>query len=176
LAVRNGESPPAPRVVVRVGLRADMTELPLQEPEPVHTTDSYRRILGTGPPVIKPPGPGDLADVVEASYALPDLPRSLSEWIDEAARYMAGRQPRERVKSALLVMVSADLFARTPIAAPLREQRLKRRDEYPSADACVERIRHGARTKLARVLHSVDEAVLDEIVPRSRGVTISGAT
>jgi hypothetical protein len=62
-------------------------------------------------------------------------------------------------------MVGADVFARAPLNIPLREQNLSLRKEYPSAITGLGHIREVAREKLEALLGTVDEALLDQILP-----------
>lgn len=167
LAHRLGENPPQPWLIIEHEAPPGMTPLSVGEPRDTHSVDFYRELLGTGSPTIKSPARPDLITVLAAAHSLSDDPRGLGQWIDDTIQHLGGRLPRERVKAGLLCMVSADVFARAPLGAPLREQYLSLRQEYRSAETSLARIRHVSEERLEGVLGRVDEVLLDQILPRS---------
>ena len=144
-----------------------MAVLPTGAPRAVHTSDSYREILGTGAPIIKPPPPSEMNVVVDAAYQVSGQERPLNDWIRDVTQHLEGRIPQERHRVA--VMVSTDVFARAPIGRPPREQLFKLPEEYPSPDSAGRRIRRESHEKLVSLLSQVDDRILDEILPFESG-------
>jgi tetratricopeptide (TPR) repeat protein len=170
MAERVDDSAALPWLVLRDNNPPGMLARATPEPRDPHSHDYYAEVLGTGPPMIKPPPPADLGAIAGAVREVADGPQPLGDWLAQVSHELAPGVPEQRVKAGLLTMVATDVFLRSPVGRPLREQDLALREEAADASAILERVRTAAEEKLKSALGAGDEgalrhAVLDEILP-----------
>jgi len=167
LAVREGELPPRPRIVLAKSAPPGMRILEPSgdtlagSPQP-HSPALYRRVLGHGLPALRLGDAELVAAVIEWCVTEPPHQRRVAEALDDLA--VACDQPRDVVKLPLLALVGANAFVREPSELPLAQQRLTLRQDLRTPEGLLGQLRLVAQEKLQRHLGKVDFRILAAVI------------
>ncbi len=150
---------------LRNGGRGGAEVLPDLQARDLHSPEGYRAVLaaGTGP-LRLPPGP-ELSIILRWLVEHPRSGVDVGTIYEEAEAQLGSLLPPDSVKAALMSLIWAEAFERTPEGAPLSDQQLTLRPELNSVAALTHHLRSAARRKLTRSLAVVREAVLEEVIP-----------
>ncbi len=163
LAVKEGELPPHPRIVLAEsaprGMRIlEPSEDTLAGRPQSHSPALYRLVLGQGPPLLRLDDAELLAAVIEWCVTEPPHQGSVAEILDDLAA--ACDEPLDVVKLPLLALVAANAFVREPSELPLARQRLTLRQDLRTPEGLLGQLRLVAQEKLQRHLGEVDSRIL----------------
>lgn len=145
--------------------------LPDLDPRDIHSAETYRSILESGIPIYKLPTSSVLTVVCRWVVTKPPEKVEIGMAIDLILADLNPTQTNadlstDSVKLALLSLVSAGVFIREPVGVPMAEQKLTLRSEINSFTVLYSVLRTAIIQKLSATLNTVDETVLQELLPR----------
>jgi len=155
-------------LVLRDSIPKNAHVLPDLDAREVHSPETYRSILSTGSPIYRLSSPGELYAIASWLIEHPFHQKDLGTIIEDVVSGLNGEISSEVVKLTLFSFLTGGIFIREPEGVPTSEQVLTLREDIESLDHLIQILNHEVTQKLTAVLSSVDEAVLQQILPMVR--------
>jgi uncharacterized LabA/DUF88 family protein len=157
--------PPNAQAVIsfREPRREGVEYLPDLHLRDLHTSESYRSILGAGVPVLRLPPPGDLRQLAEWVTQTRPRQAEFAALVEAAVTGTNNALAFDAAKLGLLSMVAAGQFEREPEGVSLYEQKLSLLGDLTTAEAVLATLKAEASNKLIAAVGQCQEEALAEL-------------